>query len=283
MDYGHDLLFGTFITPSAADPRRVVDLAVLTEQVGLDLVTFQDHPYQPAFLDTSTLLAYVAARTERVLLAADVTNLPLRPPAVLARAAASLDLLTDGRFALGLGAGAFWDAIVAMGGARLTPGESVAALAEAIDVIRGIWDTETKGGVRVEGIHHRVLGAKRGPAPAHPVPIWVGAYRPRMLALVGERADGWLPSLGRLADAGALAGMNATIDAAAVEAGRDPRAVRRLLNVDASAADVGRLADLALTYGISGFIVTGDDPDVVRRLGAEVAPGTRVAVAAARR
>lgn len=283
MDYGHDLLFGTFITPSARDPHGVVDLAVLTEEVGLDLVTFQDHPYQPAFLDTSTLLAYVAARTERVLLAADVTNLPLRPPAVLARAAASLDLLSDGRFALGLGAGAFWDAIVAMGGARLTPGESVVALAEAIDVIRGIWDTETKGGVRVDGVHHQVLGAKRGPAPAHPVPIWVGAYRPRMLTLVGERADGWLPSLGRLPEPGALAGMNATIDAAAVGAGRDPRAIRRLLNVDAAAADVGRLAELALTYGISAFIVTGDDPDVVRRLGAEIAPGTRDAVAAGRR
>lgn len=281
-DYGHDLLFGTFITPSAADPRGVVDRAVLTEQVGLDLVTFQDHPYQPAFLDTSTLLAYVAARTERVQLAADVANLPLRPPAVLARAAASLDLLTGGRFVLGLGAGAFWDAIVAMGGARLTPGESVTALAEAIDVIRGIWDTDTRGGVRVEGIHHRVLGAKRGPAPAHAVPIWVGAYRPRMLALVGERADGWMPSLGRLSEPAALAGMNAAIDAAAVAAGRDPRAIRRLLNVDASAADVGRLADLALTYGISGFIVTGDDPDVVRRMGAEVAPGTRAAVATAR-
>ena len=80
-------------------------------------MTFQDHPYQPAFLDTWTLLSWVAARTERIHVAGNVLNLPLRPPAVLARAAASLDLLSGGRFELGLGAGAFWDAIEAMGGA----------------------------------------------------------------------------------------------------------------------------------------------------------------------
>ena len=61
---------------------------MLTERVGLDLVTFQDHPYQPAFLDTWTLMSYVAARTERVHISANVINLPLRPPGVLARAAA---------------------------------------------------------------------------------------------------------------------------------------------------------------------------------------------------
>lgn len=282
MDYGHDLLFGTFITPGAADPQRVVQLAVLTEESGLDLVTFQDHPYQPRFLDTTTLLAYVGARTERVLLAADVTNLPLRPPAVLARAAASLDLLTGGRFALGLGAGAFWDAIVAMGGTRLEPGEAVTALGEAIDIIRALWDTEAVGGVRVNGSRYQVVGAKRGPAPAHPVPIWVGAYRPRMLRLVGERADGWLPSLSYLRGPEVLGELSAAIDAAATAAGRAPSAVRRLVNLDPDMADAGLLSDLALRHGVSGFIVTGDDPDVIRRLGAEVAPRTRDAVAAAR-
>lgn len=282
MDYGHDLLFGTFVTPVAADPHRVVALAALADEVGLDLVTFQDHPYQPAFLDTATLLAFVAARTERVTVAADVTNLPLRPPAVLARAAASLDLLTGGRFALGLGAGAFWDAIEAMGGTRLEPGDAVTALGEAIEVIRAIWDTGSRGGVRVSGAHHHVVGAKRGPAPAHPVPIWVGAYRPRMLRLVGERADGWLPSLAYLRGPDALGGLNAAIDEAAVAAGRQPSDVRRLLNVEAAAAEPGLLTDLAVRHGVSGFIVTGDDPEVVRRLAREVAPRTRDAVAAAR-
>ena len=65
-------------------------------------------------------MSFVAARTESIRIAPNVLNVPLRPPAVVARAAASLDLLSGGRFDLGLGAGGFWDAIVAMGGARLT-------------------------------------------------------------------------------------------------------------------------------------------------------------------
>jgi alkanesulfonate monooxygenase SsuD/methylene tetrahydromethanopterin reductase-like flavin-dependent oxidoreductase (luciferase family) len=115
-DYGHDLVIGTFITPQNGEPQAPVALAKLSESAGLDLVSFQDHPYQPAFLDTWTLLSYVAASTERIKISGNVINLPLRPPVLLARQAASLDLLSGGRFELGLGAGAFWDAIAAMGG-----------------------------------------------------------------------------------------------------------------------------------------------------------------------
>jgi alkanesulfonate monooxygenase SsuD/methylene tetrahydromethanopterin reductase-like flavin-dependent oxidoreductase (luciferase family) len=132
MDYGHTLEFGAFITPAAGDPQVPVMLSQVAEAAGLDLVTFQDHPYQPAFLDTWTLMSYVAARTTRIRVTANVLNLPLRPPAVLARAAASLDLLSGGRFELGIGAGGFPDAIASMGGPRLTPGQSIDALAEAI-------------------------------------------------------------------------------------------------------------------------------------------------------
>ncbi|MEU8164611.1 LLM class flavin-dependent oxidoreductase [Micromonospora parva] len=293
-DYGHDLVFGSFVTPSAGDPDRTVGVAVLAEQVGLDLVTFQDHPYQPAFLDTWTLLSFVAARTHRVHLAANVTNLPLRPPAVLARSVASLDLLSGGRVSLGLGAGAFWDAIEAMGGRRLTPGEGVRALTEAIEVIRQLWDVETRGGVRVDGEFYRVVGAKRGPAPAHHTPIWLGAYKPRMLQLTGRRADGWLPSLGYL-QPGDLAKGNAIIDDAAREAGRSPRDVRRLLNIAGQFSAVGRgpldgpaeqwaeeLAELAVEDGVGTFILASDDPDDLRRFAGEVAPAVRELVAAER-
>ena len=293
-DYGHPLLFGSFISPASGDPERTVGLAVLSEQAGLDLVTFQDHPYQPAFLDTWTLLSYVAARTSRVHLAANVTNLPLRPPAVLARSVASLDLLSGGRVELGLGAGAFWDAIEAMGGRRLSPGQARRALAEAIGVIRQTWDTSQRGGVRADGEFYPVKGAKRGPAPAHEVGIWLGAYQPRMLALTGRAADGWLPSLSYL-QPGDLAGGNKIIDEAASAAGRSPAAIRRLLNIGGRFAPGSRgpldgppdqwaeeLAGLALSDGISTFIVAADDPDDLRRFAAEVAPAVRDLVAAER-
>jgi len=295
-DYGHELQLGTFLTPQNADPRAPVDLAVLTEQTGLDLVTFQDHPYQPSFLDTWTLLSWVAARTERVHLAGNVLNVPMRPPAVLARAAASLDLLSGGRVELGLGAGAFWDAIEGMGFPRLTPGEAVDALDEAIDVIRTLWDTDARGPLRVGGDHHRLAGAKRGPAPAHDIGIWVGAYKPRMLRLVGRKADGWLPSLGYL-QPGDLARGNATIDEAATAAGRDPREIRRLLNISGSFSPtptpgdgldgppeqwVDELVRYALDDGIGTFVLGTDDPGTIRAFAERVAPAVRDAVAAER-
>jgi len=278
-DYGHPLQFGTFVTPAAQSPQQPVALAQLSEQLGFDLVTFQDHPYQPAFLDTWTLMSWVAASTERIHIAGNVLNLPLRQPAVLARSIASLDLLSGGRVELGLGAGAFWDAVEAMGGRKLTPGQGVEALGEAIDIIRGIWDVGTRTGLRLAGEHYTITGAKRGPAPAHDVPIWVGAYKPRMLRLVGTKADGWLPSLPYLGP-GDLAAGNATIDAAAAEAGRDPREIRRLLNVgDHLGSD--ELIELALEHGASIFIITGDDPAVMEEFASRI-PDIRGAVDGAR-
>ena len=278
-DYGHELVFGTFLTPQAANPESVVALAQLTERAGLELATFQDHPYQNAFLDTWTLMTWVAANTETLRISPNVLNLPLRPPAVLARAAASLDVLSKGRFELGLGAGGFWDPIVAMGGPRRTPGESVTALSEAIDIIRQMWDVTTRRGVRVEGEHYTVKGAKRGPEPAHEIPIHLGAYKPRMLRLTGEKADGWLPSQAYM-QPGDYAPANARIDAAAEQVGRDPREIRRMLNVTTS--DVDELVALALEHGFATFILASDDPYAIERFGQDVAPAVREGVAAAR-
>src|SRR5579864_8868055 len=139
MRYGHPVRFGVFLIPQAADAQRLLELAALADELGFDLVGIQDHPYQRLFLDTWTLLTAIAVRTRRISVFPDVANLPLRPPAVLAKAAASLDLLTGGRVELGLGAGGAWDAIKAIGGPVRTPGESVSALEEAIQVIRLMW------------------------------------------------------------------------------------------------------------------------------------------------
>ena len=291
MHYGHELQFGTFITPTNDPPHAAVRLAELTEASGYDLVTFQDHPYQPRFHDTSTLLTWVAARTERIHLSANVANLPLRPPAVLARAAASLDLLSGGRFELALGAGGFWDAIEAMGGRRLSPGQAVDALSEAIDIIRGIWDQGERTRFEIDGEYYRVSGAKRGPAPAHDIPIWIGAYKPRMLRLTGRKADGWLPSIGHLKP-GEFATSSAIIDEAALAAGRDPREIRRIVNIggrfsaggggflDGPAAQwVEQLLPYVVDGGVGTFILASDDPGTIRHFAEEVGPALREAVA----
>jgi alkanesulfonate monooxygenase SsuD/methylene tetrahydromethanopterin reductase-like flavin-dependent oxidoreductase (luciferase family) len=296
-DYGHDLLFGTFVTPTNHPVHHAVEQAVVADRAGLDLVTFQDHPYVAKFHDTSTLLAYAAARTERIHLSANVTNLPLRPPAMLARAIATLDLLSGGRIELGIGAGAFWDGVAGMGGPRRTPGESIEALKEAIEIIRGIWDTEDRSVLSVVGRHYDVRGAKRGPAPAHPVGIWVGAYKPRILRLVGRAADGWLPSMQYLQKGlPELRSMNQHIDEAAIAAGRNPREVRRFLNIAGQFSSHSRgflngppsqwaeeLTEVALTYGTSGFILASDDATLTQTFAAEVAPAIRRSVADARR
>jgi alkanesulfonate monooxygenase SsuD/methylene tetrahydromethanopterin reductase-like flavin-dependent oxidoreductase (luciferase family) len=295
-DYGHSLLFGTFITPVAQPPMQAVELAMVSDRVGLDLVTFQDHPYQPRFHDTWTLLSYVASRTRQIHVSGNVLNLPLRQPAVLARSAASLDLLSGGRFELGIGAGGFWDAIEAMGGRRLTPGQSIDALEEAIQIIREIWATDMPGGVRLKGKYYQVNGAKRGPIPVHSIGIWIGAYKPRILKMIGRVADGWLPSLaylpGGVAD---LEAMNIYIDEGATSAGRDPSSIRRLLNISGRFERSGRsllsgspqqwaedLAQITLRYGITGFILAADDVPTIELFAAEVAPATRELVAAER-
>lgn len=295
-DYGHDLLFGTFITPVAQPPLHAVEMAIASERAGLDLATFQDHPYQPSFHDTWTLISYIASRTSRIRLSGNVLNLPLRQPAVLARSVASLDLLSNGRIELGLGAGGFWDAIVSMGGRRLTPGQSIDALAEAIQIMRQMWDPDGRRGVHFDGTHYQVNGAKRGPKPAHDINIWIGAYKPRILKMTGRLADGWLPSLGYLPNGlPDLAEMNKHIDEGAQQAGRDPRAIRRLLNIAGQFGRTGRgflngppqqwaenLADLTLTYGITGFLLPADDVATIELFAGEVMPATRALVAAER-
>jgi alkanesulfonate monooxygenase SsuD/methylene tetrahydromethanopterin reductase-like flavin-dependent oxidoreductase (luciferase family) len=262
---------GVFVVPTAVEPDLTVEQIVAADGAGLDLVGVQDHPYQRRFFDTWTLLSYVAARTERISLVPDVVCVPLRQPAVLAKAAASLDLLSGGRVELGVGAGSFWDAIEAFGGPRRTPGESVTALAEAMRIMRAFLDTERS--VNLDGEHYRAKGAKPGPAPAHRVGLWVGAYGPRMLRLTGRLGDGWLPSLGNLTP-DEIAARHETIDEAARRAGRDPADIVRAVNVGGEDPtvwlDPERVAGLAERYRFDALLlpVPAENPiDHIERLG----------------
>ena len=275
------LEIGVFIVPDATKGAATVEQIIEADRCGLDIVSVQDHPYQGRFFDTWTLLAYAAGRTQRVRLVPDVLNLPLRLPMLIAKSVASLDVLSGGRVELGIGAGAFWDAVVAMGGPRRTPKESVDALEEALAILRGFWSGERS--VRFEGEHYRVNGAHPGPLPVHPVGIWLGAYGPRMLRLTGRLADGWLPSLGgNYLQPEDAAKAHAAIDEAARKAGRDPADIERAVNVMALDGEPAgwpdQLARLASELRFSTLLVTvpPDDPlAFVRRLGEDTAPRVR--------
>lgn len=287
-DYGHDLLFGTVLTPDATHPDNAIELAVLAEQVGLDLVSLPDHPYRPEFLDALTLLTAIAARTTRIRVFPNVANLPLRPPAGLARAVASLDAISGGRAELGLGAGGYVEAIVGEGGPRRTPGESIDALTEALHVIRTLWTPGPPA--TYAGDYYALRDALPGPPKRHDIAIWIGAIKPRMLRLVGSLADGWLPSAGRVPPSRLAAG-HAIIDEAARAAGTRPGDIRRLYNIPGSFGTasgflqgaprdwVEQLSELTLTHGMSGYLFPSDDPDTIRRFASEVVPGVRESVA----
>lgn len=296
MDYGRDIQFGYFLTPNAADYPETLRAAKLCDQLGFDLIGIQDHPYQSRFMDTWTLLTSLAAQTSRIRFFPDVVDLPLRPPAMLAKAAASLDIISGGRIELGLGAGAFWEAIAAMGGPSRSPAEAVAALEEAITVIRRMWSGQR--GLRFEGKFYSLKGVHSGPVPAHPIGLWIGAYGPKMLNLTGRLGDGWVPSSTYAAPV-KLIEMQKRIDAAAASAGRNPAAIQRLYNVMGQITSgpsagflngptdqwVEELTQLALESGIDTFILGLPDPpeSQLERFAAEIAPQVRENVAEGRR
>jgi alkanesulfonate monooxygenase SsuD/methylene tetrahydromethanopterin reductase-like flavin-dependent oxidoreductase (luciferase family) len=212
---------------------------------------------------------------------------------MIAKAAASLDVLSGGRFELGIGAGYSWDAIVAMGGPRRSAGESVEALEEAIAVVRLFWSGQR--GARFEGRYYTLEGVHAGPSPAHPIGVWIGAYRPRMLALTGRLGDGWIPSL-RFAPPDRIPAMRPRVDAGAEEAGRDPREIRRLYNISGRIGDdrssegllrgpvsqwVEELTGFVLELGFDTFLFwpREDHASQVDRFAREVVPAVREAVA----
>ena len=218
------LQFGVFLSPRADGIGRLLDNAHAAQEAGFDFISVQDHPYVPDFLDTFALIGALIGQTDRIGFMTNVTNLPLRPPQMLAKASASLDLLSGGRFELGLGAGRAWPQIAGLGGPLRNPAEALGATAEAIDVLRALWLPGRPADL--PGRYYPVR-AEGGPAPAHRIGIWLGAIGPRMLDLAGRKADGWIAPLATGYETKPAA--QDRIDAAARAAGRDPAGIRRAM------------------------------------------------------
>ncbi|MDQ3862280.1 MAG: LLM class flavin-dependent oxidoreductase [Actinomycetota bacterium] len=293
-DYGRDLEFGVSVEPLADPPEWAARVVRAADRAGLDLVGIQDHPYQRRFLDTWTLISTLVPVTEHIRFFPDVANLPLRPPAMLAKAAASLDVLSGGRVEIGLGAGAFWDAVAGMGGPRRSPGEAVRSVEEAIKVMRLVWSDERS--LRLDGEFYSLKGMRPGPPPVHDIGIWVGAYGPKMLDLIGRLADGWVPSLGHLPPE-RLSETNRRIDDGATRAGREPAEIRRAYNLSGNIGPEGEgplegpaarwvqtLTTFALEYGMDTFIYwpSGDHERQVELFASEVVPAVKEAVLSGR-
>ena len=227
------LQFGVFLSPRAAGIGRLRENVHAAEEAGFDFISVQDHPYVPDFLDTFALIGALIGQTDRIRFMTNVANLPLRPPQMLAKASASLDLLSGGRFELGLGAGRAWPQIAGLGGPVRTPAEALGATEEAIDVLRALWLPD-----RIADLPGRYypLRAQSGPAPAHRIGIWLGAVGPRMLDLSGRKADGWMTPLATGYEAKPAA--QDRIDAAARAAGRNPADVRRGIQLVGTVTDV---------------------------------------------
>jgi alkanesulfonate monooxygenase SsuD/methylene tetrahydromethanopterin reductase-like flavin-dependent oxidoreductase (luciferase family) len=291
-----ELRFGISVTPYAEAYPALVEQVLAAERGGLDLVGIQDHPYQRRFLDTFALISDLLARTSRLRFFPDVASLPMRPPAMLAKTSASLDLMSGGRFELGIGAGAFWDAIGGMGGVVRGHRDRGAALEEAIRIIRAALDVGVERGVvRGTGPHYPVPGYPAGPQPAHRVEIWVGAMAPNALDLIGRLADGWVPG-GGVSAIDRFPELNARIDAAAAAAGRDPGAIRRIVNLSGVITEgprgdgrlegpvdlwVDTLTTWATDLGLDSFIfwAPGTRTEQVERFAAEIASAVRAAAA----
>jgi alkanesulfonate monooxygenase SsuD/methylene tetrahydromethanopterin reductase-like flavin-dependent oxidoreductase (luciferase family) len=182
------------VPASAAPGDDPAAIAQEAERLGYDFVSAADHPCgtNPSH-ETTAMLTWMAARTSRINVASRVLAVPFRRPAMVAKLAASLDLLSGGRFILGLGAGYSDEEIAALGGPVLSPAEKIGGLAEAIQVIRGAW---THSCYTQHGRHHSVRDLEMEPKPTRPIPVWLGTFGPRALAVTGRLADGWIPSLG---------------------------------------------------------------------------------------
>jgi alkanesulfonate monooxygenase SsuD/methylene tetrahydromethanopterin reductase-like flavin-dependent oxidoreductase (luciferase family) len=272
-------------------------LAQQADRDGLDIFSLADHPYMGEHLDAYAAIGFILGQTQQLSGFANVSNLPTRPAAMLARMVTSLSALSGGRVVLGMGAGGLWDRISAMGVPRLSPGDAVDAFEEAIVLVKKL----SGGGppVTYEGRHYRVDQIE--PAPVAAPDVWTGSVGRKSLAATGRVADGWIP--GHAADwlSERYRESRPIIDEAAASVGREPSEIRTVFNFPGRITDqplkatrgqdgrwIGGSADqwieeltgAVLNHRASGFMLFsphGGTPDAITlgRWANEIAPAVR--------
>lgn len=262
-NYGHPIRFGVELLVGPGAPQGAVETAGVAEHLGYDTVAFTGRR-DDAAADAWTLASWSAAGT-RVVRVIPRLDQAACPASVVARAAASLQLLSDGRAEVLLESG--------------SEAEEIDALEDAVAVIRALLDTTHRSRVSHHGTHHRLAGAEPGPALDREVPLWVAGSHTSSAALAGRVADGWMVDLDGVDQRG-FADLNAVLDRAAAEVDRDPREIRRAVVVAGDErTDPAALVSLVVEHGVSTFVLRIDsavDPDTVesqlRVFISEVAP-----------
>jgi probable F420-dependent oxidoreductase len=285
-----ELRFGLGIPPGAGPGADPVGAARAAEELGFDFVGTTDHLHgsSPSF-ETWTLLTWIAAATSRIGVATRVLATPMRPPPVVAKMAESLDRLSGGRLILGVGGGSMDEEFAAFGLGAWSPRDKVDGMEEAIRIMRGMWSQES---FTFSGRLYRTEGARIEPKPRRRIPVWLGTYGNRALAVTGRLADGWIPSLG-FATPEQIPAMRDRVLAAARDAGRDPAEITCAYNLTVRVHDRAKprpdtvtgpadavaeqlLGFLGLGFTALNFIPTGPDPaGQAERLAREVLPAVR--------
>jgi alkanesulfonate monooxygenase SsuD/methylene tetrahydromethanopterin reductase-like flavin-dependent oxidoreductase (luciferase family) len=284
------ILFGLGLRAAAADPAAEARAA---ERLGFDFVSLADHPCGASPTnEVWTALCWIAAATSRIRVAPRVLGVPYRPPAVVAKMAETLSRLSGGRLILGLGGGYSDEEFRAFGLGVPSARQKVDGLEEAVAVIKGLWSQPrfTFAG----GVYH-TAAADLEPKPARPIPVWLGTFGERALAVTGKLADGWIPSYGYVPPE-RLPAMRERVLAAARQAGRDPAAITCALHVQVRVDERARAADsvvsgppAAVAEQLAGFIGLGftalsltpagpEPAEQAERLAREVMPAVTAAV-----
>lgn len=252
------------------------------ERLGFDSIWDCDHYIQPSrptgpYFEGWTLLAGLAARTERIRIGVLVSCNTFRHPALLAKEAVTVDHISNGRLELGLGAGWYRPEHEQYGIPFPANRELVGRFREAVEVVDGLLRHET---LTYEGEYYQLRDAafRPGPIQRPRPPLTLGAHGPKMLGIVARHADAW-NSFGTLDE---MRERNAILDEHCARIGRDPREIVRSLygwaamlpydpwdSVEAFREVVGRYREV----GVNEFIIDQPPPerfDVVERVAAEV-------------
>lgn len=223
------MLFGLNVSTSARSGADPVADARAAEALGFDFVSASDHPCgsHPTF-ETWTMLSWIAAATKRIGIATRVLGVPYRPPTMVAKMAETLDRLSGHRLILGLGGGAADEEFRAFGLGARTPREKIDALEEAVRVTQGLWSERD---FTFEGRFYRTESAEMEPKPKRRIPIWLGTFGNRGLALTGRLADGWIPSFA-FAPPDQVPRMRERMLEGAFETRRDPGEITCVYNME---------------------------------------------------